>query len=146
MFSERNKSIPILRVVMQRSQKMIQRIQSAGILFKLIDWRSMIGFGVSFLIVVFGFGMVEGALATAHSPHRANLSMVKFPDRTLSRKTTGDRTQATSPPLAPHQDFESSAANRLSHSDLTSAALTRNRLTGSHLFVDVPATPHAHHQ
>lgn len=143
MSIECDELIPILRVVMQRLQKMLQ---AAEILFRLIDMRLAIGFGVSFLIVVFGFGMFEGQLVAANSAHLVKLSAVEPHNRIPSKPFAGDRTQTSQPKLGPHQAVEPSAANRLKHSDLTGAALTRNRLTGSHLFVDVPATPHAHNQ
>ena len=150
MSIERDESIPILPAVIQLSQQMIrlsqQMIQAVGSRFRLNAPRFVFGFGISFLIVVVGFGLVEGQLAAAKPVPVVKLSVVRPHGRPPSKKLAGDRTQTDHPQLGHHQNFESSATNRLKQGDLTGAALTRNRLTGSHLFVDAPATPQAQHQ
>lgn len=89
--------------------------------------------GIVVFVTVVGFDSLQQASA-ADMP-RERLSPVTSASPTaLSDRPPHAKTQPQQMSDKSYLTFDASTASRLSHSDLTSASMTRSRLTSSHLF------------
>jgi len=99
--------------------------------------RFVLVLGIVVFVTVVGFDSLQQASA-ADMP-REHWSLVNAASPTaLSDRAPHAKTQHQQMPEKSYLTFDASTAKRLSHSGLTSASMTRGRLTSSHLFTSGP--------
>lgn len=89
--------------------------------------------GIVVFVTVVGFDSLQQASAADMPKERLSLVTAALPSA-LDERAPHAETQHQQRPEKSYLTFDATTASRLSHSDLTSASMTRSRLTSSHLF------------
>lgn len=88
--------------------------------------------GILVFLTAVGFDSLQQASAADMPIERLSLTTHLSPSTEANHSPRVTTQQRMAPKT--YRDFDAQTANRLGHSDLTSASMTRSRLTSSHLF------------
>jgi hypothetical protein len=88
--------------------------------------------GIVVFLTAVGFDSLQQASAADLPTERLGLAATA-PRLALVSRSARSNAQRSQKPQKSYLSFDAATANRLSHSDLTSASMTRSRLTSSHL-------------